>query len=99
MSMVQRPPTIDMLPDGTFRAPPQPPRVPFSLKLGVGAVLVAVVGLSLSVAALAIWFVSLILPVVVIAGVVAWGALRFRRWQLLRGAGHVVPRQPSGFSQ
>ena len=93
-----------MLPDGRFREVPRRPVLPFSMKVAIGAALVALVGVTLTVAALAIWVVSLILPVVVIAGAVAWGAMRYRRWQLLRGqgpkvGGFGVPRQPGGFGQ
>ena len=98
------PPTIDMSPDGTFRAPPRPQRLPFSTKLAVGGVLVAALGASLAVAFLAIWVVSLILPVVIIAGGVAWAAMKYRRWQLLRsqghgGQGHGGPLEPGRFGQ
>ena len=103
--MNREPPTIDMLPDGTFRAPPRPRTVPFSAKLMVGSVLVAAVAASIVVAALAIWVVSMVLPVLIIAGAVGWAALRFRRWQLFRGDGRNLnpradnTRQPGGFGQ
>ncbi len=93
------PPTIDMLPDGTFRAPPRPPRLPFSTKLALGGILVAILGASLAVAFLAIWVVSLILPVVIIAGGVAYLAMKYRRWQLLRGQRDGLPLQPGRFGQ
>ena len=102
--MTRIPPTIDMLPDGTFRSarpawtPQSGVRMPFSIKLGVGAALVAVLGLALSVAALAIWVVSMILPVIIIAGAVAWGTVRYRRWQLGRGQA-VRPAQAGRFGQ
>ncbi|MGI4952946.1 MAG: hypothetical protein ACRYGM_14185 [Janthinobacterium lividum] len=96
--MTQRPPTIDMSPDGSFRVPPRPGQVPLSVKLGLGAAAIAVLGLSLTVAALAVYIVSLILPVVVIAGAVAWGAMKYRRWQLGRGTAPYAV-QPRGFRQ
>ena len=83
------PPIIDMTPDGAFRAPPRTATpfaaVPMAVKVGVIAAAVGVLGLAFTVAALALWVVSMILPVVVIAGAVAWGALKYRRWQLRRG--------------
>ena len=85
--MTHMPPTIDMLPNGQFRTPPRPAGIPFTMKLAAGAALVAIIGGSLAVAAFAIWFVSMILPVVLIAGGVAYAALRFRRWRLLRSQG------------
>ena len=96
--MNRRPPIIDMSPDGSFRVPPQVRGLPVSLKLGIGAVLVAVLGLSLTVAALAVYVISLILPAVILAGAVAWGVFRYRRWQLGRGQ-PVYPVQSRGFRQ
>ena len=98
--MTHEPPIIDMLPDGTFRAPPRPRTVPFSAKLMVGSVLVAAVAASIVVAALAVWVVSLVLPVLIIAAALGWAMLKFRRWQLFRGDGrNIGPRQPGGFGQ
>ncbi len=96
--MIRRPPTIDMSPDGSFRVPPQPGMVPLSVKLGLGAAVVAVLGLSLTVAALAVYVVSLILPTIIVAGAVAWLAFKYRRWQLRRGQ-TPYPVQPRGFRQ
>ena len=97
--MDRTPPTIDMTPDGAFRAPPRRPVMPLSMKVALGAALVAMVGVTMTVAALAIWVVSLILPVVIIAGGVAWAAMRYRRWQLLRGGSDLRPQQPGRFGQ
>jgi len=86
------PPTLDMLPDGSFRsAPPPMGGVPFSFKLTVAAILVAVVAGAIAVAAFALWVLSMILPVLILAGVAAWVAVKFRRWQLLRGARNLRP--------
>ena len=82
--MIRPPPppiTIDMRPDGTFSAPPKPPRIPFSVKLGLGAVLVATIALGITVAALALWVVATILPILVIAAAVAYATHRYRRWK------------------
>ena len=86
------PPTLDMLPDGSFRSEPRATAgVPISAKLMFGAVLVALVAGAISVAALALWLLSLALPVLILAGVGAWAAYRFRRSQLLRGARDLRP--------
>lgn len=82
--MVQRPPVLDMRPDGTFRAPPPQGGVLFTTKVALGAGLVAVLGGALLMAALMVWFVSLVLPAVVIAAGVAFVALKLRGWQLRR---------------
>ena len=84
------PPTLDMLPDGSFRRPP-PAGVPLSFKLLVVAVLVAVVAGAIAVAALAIWVFSMVLPILILAGAAAWATLKFRRWQSLRGARNLRP--------
>lgn len=97
--MTRVPPTIDMLPDGSFRPPPQRPIVPLSAKMMLAAVAVAALGVSVLVAAFAIWVVSMVLPIILIAGAGAYGLYRYRQWQLRRGQpGGLRPRQPGGFS-
>ncbi|GAC1340823.1 MAG: hypothetical protein NVSMB18_11650 [Acetobacteraceae bacterium] len=86
------PPTLDMTPDGGFRRlPPAPGRVPASFKLLVGAVILAVVAGAVTVAALALWVVSLMLPVLVLAAAGAYAMVKYRRWQSLRGARNLRP--------
>ena len=78
------PPTLDMQLDGSFRTPPRA-GVPLSFKLMLGAIMVAVVGGAIAFAALALWVFSMVLPVVVVAGLFAWATMQYRRWQALRG--------------
>lgn len=78
------PPTLDMTPDGTFRTPPRVgggARAPLSFKLLFGAVIVAVLAGAAALAALALWVVSLLLPVIIIALGVAWGTYKYRQWR------------------
>jgi predicted RND superfamily exporter protein len=86
--MTREPPIIDMLPDGSFRDPPRRggnrPIVPLPAKLVLAAVAIAAIGLSILVAAVAIWVVSMLLPVVILAAAAAYGLFRFQRWQMLR---------------
>lgn len=95
--MERQPPTIDMMPDGTFRLPPQQRgpgirfgsnlgMVPLSTKLLVAAVLLTVVAGCVAVAAFAIWVLSMLLPVIVLGGAAAYLLVRFKRWQR-RGQG------------
>ena len=77
-----------MTPDGRFPEPMrQRPasgaasRVPVSFKLLIGAVVVAVLAGTAAVAALALWIVSMLLPVMVIAGGVAYVTFRYRKWR------------------
>ena len=75
------PPVLDMTADGQFRAPPRPRQVPLSFKLMIGAAVIAVLAGAAAVAALALWVVSLILPVAIIAAAVAWVSFKYRRWR------------------
>ena len=95
------PPTIDMLPDGSFRQPPPHiPAFPMAGKLMVAAVAVAIIGTAVLVAIAAIWLISMILPVVLIAAAIAYGLYRYRRWQLFRGhPGPLGPYQPGRFRE
>lgn len=68
-----------MLPNGRFRSAPAGP--PLSLRILVGAALVAIVASGLALAALAVSVAAALLPVALLAAVVAWVALRFRRWR------------------
>ncbi len=98
--MDRPPPVIDMLPDGSFRVPPRRPMVPLSAKLLIGAVLMTALAASVAIAALAIWVVSLVLPVIIIGGAFIWAMAKFRHWQSLRGdPGSVTRRYPGGFGQ
>jgi len=87
--MVQRPPIIDMRPDGSFQAPPRS-NLLLSTKVALAAIAIVVIGGGLMIAALAIWFISLILPAVVLAAAVAYIALKLRGWTIRRGP----PRGP-----
>ena len=93
--MNNEPPIIDMRPDGSFSEAPRRtlggnpfggarPVVPLQAKLMLAAVVVTVVGVSIAVAAVAIWLVSMLLPVIIIAGAAAYGLYRYQRWQLFR---------------
>ena len=79
------PPLIDMTPDGRFPEPlrqgPAHGGVPVSFKLLIGAVVVAVLAGTAAVAALALWLVSMLLPVMVLAGGVAYVAFKYRQWR------------------
>jgi hypothetical protein len=73
-----RPPEIDMLPDGTFRAPRRPPIVS---RVFFWAVLIASIAGALSLAAFALWVALIILPVALAAGLIAYAAFRFQLWR------------------
>ncbi len=77
-----------MTPDGRFPEPARPrptfgtaTRVPGSFKLLIGAVVVAFLAGTAAVAALALWIVSMLLPVVLVAGGVAYATFKYRQWR------------------
>ena len=84
MSQFRSGPQLDMTPDGQFL---EPPRESPAEKLVRYGVVVAVIAGVLAVAALALWLAVLLIPVVIIAGAVAYGAFRWRMWKLGRSAG------------
>lgn len=78
----RNPPMLDMTPDGEFVQPPSPSQ-PGMLdrilaRIGGVALLVAVISAGLVLAALAVLFVSLILPVLLVAGLVGAGSIWWR---------------------
>ena len=93
------PPVLDMTADGQFREPLPPPRTGLDRILGrVGglALVVALAAGGLVLVALAVVFVGLLLPVVAVAGLVAFASLwwRLRRLRAQGGAVRfVVPRR------
>jgi len=80
--MDRLPRTIDMTTNGDFVAAPTAPAWP--LRLGVGAAVVALVAGVLAFAALVLWVASIMIPVAVVAGLVAYGAFRFQVWRMRR---------------
>ncbi len=71
--------------NGEYVAAPGPV---WPLKLGVAAILAAVVLGGVALAALALWVALLLIPVAIVAGLVGWAALRFQLWRAQgRGAG------------
>ena len=72
---------LDMTPDGQFRSPP---RAPITAKIFAGAVVIAVVAGGLAFAAFALWIALILIPVVVLAILVAVLTLRFQLWQARR---------------
>jgi hypothetical protein len=78
-----RRPLLDMTPDGAFRPPAGPP---LSARIIGVAVLVAVIAGAVAFAAFALWIALLLVPVFLLAVLVAVGMLRFRIWQARRRA-------------
>lgn len=74
----RRPPELDMLPDGSFRAPP---RTPIVTRIFIWASVIGGVAAALAIAAFALWIALTLLPIAIIAGLIAWLAFRFQLWR------------------
>jgi 4-hydroxybenzoate polyprenyltransferase len=72
------PPELDLLPDGSFR----PRRQPVVARIFAWAVIIAVLAAALAVAAFALWIALILIPVVLVAGVIAWLAFRYQMWRV-----------------
>jgi hypothetical protein len=82
MDTDRRKPVLDMTPEGEFRDPAPPPRAStldrILGRVGGVALLVALAAFGLVLAALAVLFVGLILPVLIVAGAIGAGSLWWR---------------------
>jgi len=73
------PPELEMTIEGEFV---EPRSAPIANRILLWAIVVAVLAGALSIAALALWFALMILPVAVGAGAVAYGVYRYRLWRM-----------------
>ena len=73
----REPPELDLLPDGSYR----PRRPPVAARIFAWAIVIAVVAAALAVAALALWFALILIPIVLVAGLIAWLAFRYQVWR------------------
>ncbi len=74
---------VDMTPDGRF-APP--PRLPLATRVLGIAVLVAVVAGGLALASLALWIALMLIPIAVVAVLIAYLAVRWQAWRAGRSS-------------
>jgi hypothetical protein len=70
--------TIDMTPDGQFRAPPP---TPWATKLLRWAIVIAIGAAALSLAGFVLWFALMLIPIAIGAALIAYGAFRWRMWK------------------
>ena len=75
------PPELDLLPDGSYR----PRRPPMASRIFAWAIVTAAVAAALALAAVALWFALILIPVVVVAGLIAWLAFRYQLWRAGQG--------------
>jgi hypothetical protein len=78
--------TIDMTPSGEFVSPPPgsgstPAPSIWPLKLAFGAATIAVVAGAVALAAIFLWVASLLIPVAIVGGAIAYGAFRYQQWR------------------
>jgi Flp pilus assembly protein TadB len=85
--MNRAPRYLDMTPDGRFR---EPPATPIATRIARTALAVAVLAGVLSALILALWFALALIPVAIVAALVAWVAYRFQLWRARRS----FSRQP-----
>lgn len=72
------PPELEMRVDGTFRVPPRPP---IMTRIFIWAAVIAVIAGGLAAAAFALWLALILIPVALLAAVIAWLAFRFQLWR------------------
>jgi hypothetical protein len=72
--------TIDMTPDGGM-LPPERARLSWPMRIGIGAVIVALLAGLAASAAIFLWLASVLIPVAVVAALVAYAALRIQLWR------------------
>ncbi|HUB49766.1 MAG TPA: hypothetical protein VMB73_32745 [Acetobacteraceae bacterium] len=72
------PPELEMRVDGSFRSPQRPPLL---TRIFFWAAVIAVIAGGLALAAFALWLALFLVPVALIAGVIAWLAFRFQLWR------------------
>ena len=90
ISRVRSGPQLDMTPDGQFVEPP--PETASEKLLRYGAMVAVLAGLA-AASALALWVALALIPVAIVAGLVAYAAFRWRLWRLGRSGG-VQSRRP-----
>jgi len=72
--------TIDMTPDGGMLPPPRA-GLSWPTRIGIGAVFVAVLAGLAASAAIFLWLASVLIPIAIVAAVIAYLALRIQLWR------------------
>jgi hypothetical protein len=75
--------TIDMTPAGDVL--PRQVQLGWPARIGLVAALVALAALGVSAAAIFLWLASILLPVAIVAGAVAYGAFKLQLWRIRAG--------------
>ena len=93
---MRRPPVIEMSVDGRFI---DPRRIRWPMRIAGIALMVAVVAGAIGIAALALWIATLLIPLAVFAGCVAWIAYKFQSWRQSPAAGRPSPGRDVRFTR
>ena len=80
-NMREEPPILEMTIEGDFITPPQPPRPPLGTRVLIWTAAVAAVAISLAVAVFALWLLAFLIPVALIAALIAYGVFRYQLWR------------------
>ena len=84
--MYQRqPPELEMTANGEFVSPPV---APWTSRILMWAVVIAMIAGALSIAAFALWLALIILPVALGAAAIAYAMFRYRMWRAQRSVAH-----------
>jgi fatty acid desaturase len=78
----KQPPDLEMTADGVFVERRPPP--PWLVRVIAVAILVAVIAGAIALAALALWFALILIPVAIVAVLIAWAGFRFQLWRARR---------------
>jgi hypothetical protein len=85
---------IDMTLEGEFVAPPQPPGPTLGARIMVWAIVAMVLAVTLAIVVLTFWFVVMLLPLILAAGLIAYVAFRYQLWRM--GRSFTIRRGPHG---
>ena len=73
--------TIDMTADGRFVERPRPT---LTARIFRAAIVIATLAAGFALAALALWFALMLIPIALAAGAIAWAAWRWQLWRAPR---------------
>ena len=83
--MNAKPPILEMTLEGEFvdsaAGTPQDLNIPFGTRLLIWASVAAAIAIACAVAVFALWLLAVMIPIALIAAVIAYGVLRYRMWR------------------
>ncbi len=92
--MRQEPTIIDMTIEGGFASPEPEQKPPFSTQVMVWASAIAALAMAGAIAVFAIWLLAFLIPIAIIAALLAYAAFRFQLWRSGGSADRIVIRWP-----